>query len=87
MGFATAALLALVLLPAGNATAAVTCGGKAATIMQFLAIGSLVMGWPAAVPFAWGAFGLGLTALIDYIRRAITIGQKRLADTHEGKPK
>ena len=61
--------------------------GKAATIMQFLAIGSLVMGWPAAVPFAWGAFGLGLTALIDYIRRAITIGQKRLADTHEGKPK
>src|ERR1044072_2968823 len=33
--------------------------GKAATIMQFLAIGSLVMGWPAAMPFAWGAFGLG----------------------------
>src|SRR6476659_7088292 len=60
--------------------------GKAATIMQFLAIGSLVMGWPAAIPFAWGAFGLGLTALIDYIRRAITIGQKRLTETHEGKP-
>jgi cardiolipin synthase len=59
--------------------------GKAATIMQFLAIGSLVMGWPAAIPFAWGAFGLGLTALIDYVRRAITIGQQRLTETHEGK--
>jgi len=59
--------------------------GKAATIMQFLAIGSLVIGWPTAVPFAWGAFGLGLTALIDYVRRAITIGQQRLTDTHEGK--
>src|SRR5678815_5678975 len=33
--------------------------GKAATIMQFLAIGSLVMGWPVAIPFAWGSFGLG----------------------------
>jgi len=59
--------------------------GKAATIMQFLAIGSLVMGWPAAVPFAWGAFGLGLTALIDYVRRAIAIGQGRLAEKPEGK--
>ena len=55
--------------------------------MQFLAIGSLVMGWPAAVPFAWGAFGLGLTALIDYVRRAITIGQKRLADTRRRETK
>src|SRR6476661_3554749 len=59
--------------------------GKAATITQFLAIGSLVMGWPAAVPFAWGSFGLGLTALIDYVRRAITIGQGRLAEKPEGK--
>src|SRR5678815_4168810 len=59
--------------------------GKAATIMQFLAIGSLVMGWRAAIPFAWGAFGLGLTALIDYVRRAITIGQTRLTETHEDK--
>ena len=24
---------------------------------QFLAIGALVMGWPAAQPLAWGAFG------------------------------
>ena len=56
--------------------------GKAATIMQFLAIGSLVMGWPAAIPFAWGAFGLGITALIDYVRRAITIGQQRLVEGH-----
>ena len=61
--------------------------GKAATITQFLAIGSLVMGWSAAVPFAWGSFGLGLTALIDYVRRAITIGRKRLASTEKEKGK
>src|SRR6266498_3220027 len=33
--------------------------GKAATILQFLAIGALVLGWPALV-LAWGAFGLGI---------------------------
>jgi len=59
--------------------------GKAATIMQFLAIGSLVMGWAAAIPFAWGSFGLGLTALIDYVRRAIGIGRQRLADSGKEK--
>jgi phosphatidylglycerophosphate synthase len=61
--------------------------GKAATITQFLAIGSLVMGWPAAIPFAWGSFGLGLTALIDYVRRAITIGRQRLAAAEKEKGK
>jgi len=61
--------------------------GKAATIMQFLAIGSLVMGWRAAVPFAWGSFGLGITALIDYVRRAITIGRQRLAASEKEKGK
>jgi phosphatidylglycerophosphate synthase len=61
--------------------------GKAATIMQFLAIGSLVMGWKAAVPFAWGSFGLGITALIDYVRRAITIGRQRLAASEKEKGK
>jgi len=60
--------------------------GKAATIMQFLAIGTLVMGWQAAIPFAWGAFGLGIVALIDYIRRAIAIGRERLQETAEVKP-
>ena len=28
--------------------------GKAATIIQFLAIGALVMGWPAACRSRWG---------------------------------
>jgi len=59
--------------------------GKAATIVQFLAIGSLVMGWPAALPFAWGAFGLGLVALADYVRRAVLIGKQRLVEPEETK--
>ena len=59
--------------------------GKAATIMQFLAIGSLVMGWQAAYPFAWGAFGLGLVALADYVRRAVQIGKQRVAPPPEVK--
>lgn len=61
--------------------------GKAATIVQFLAIGSLVMGWPAAIPFAWGAFGLGLVALADYVRRAVLIGKQRLVEPEETKRK
>jgi cardiolipin synthase len=60
--------------------------GKAATIMQFLAIGALVMDWPAAHPFAWGAFGLGLVALADYVRRAVAIGKQRLSEPEEVKP-
>ena len=59
--------------------------GKTATIVQFLAIGSLVMGWPAAIPFAWGAFGLGLVALADYVRRAVLIGKQRLVEPEETK--
>jgi cardiolipin synthase len=58
--------------------------GKAATIMQFLAIGALVMGWPA-VSLAWAAFALGLLALGDYVRRAIAIGKERLHEPEEVK--
>ena len=57
--------------------------GKAATITQFLAIGALVMGWPAH-PLAWGAFALGIIALADYVRRAIEIGRQRLHETDQG---
>ena len=60
--------------------------GKAATITQFLAIGALVMGWAAALPLAWGAFGLGLIALGDYVRRAVAIGKGRLHQPEEVKP-
>lgn len=59
--------------------------GKAATIIQFLAIGCLVMGWPAALPLAWGAFGVGLIALIDYVRRAVLIGKERLVEPGPAK--
>jgi len=59
--------------------------GKAATIIQFLAIGALVMGWPAALPLAWGAFGVGLVALIDYVRRAVTIGKERIHEPEQAK--
>ena len=59
--------------------------GKAATIIQFLAIGSLVMGWPTAYPLAWGAFGVGLVALADYVRRAVAIGKRRLDQPEEVK--
>ena len=59
--------------------------GKAATIIQFLAIGSLVMGWPAAYPLAWGAFGVGVVALVDYVRRAVAIGKRRLHQPEEVK--
>ena len=37
----------------------------------------LILGWPAQ-PFAWAAFALGITALADYVRRAIAIGRQRL---------
>jgi len=55
--------------------------GKAATCSQFLAIAALVVGVPDAPAraLAFLAFALGVTALADYVRRAIRIGQKRLA--------
>jgi phosphatidylglycerophosphate synthase len=54
--------------------------GKAATIAQFLAIGALVLGLPATLPIGL-AFGLGIVALIDYVRRAIAIGRARRTTT------
>ena len=44
---------------------------------QFAAIAALVLGIPAK-PLAFGAFGLGVIALGDYVRRAIAIGRERL---------
>jgi phosphatidylglycerophosphate synthase len=63
--------------------------GKAATVAQFLAIAALVLGLPAR-ELAALAFGLGVIALGDYVRRAVAIGRKRLHATEptqeEGKP-
>jgi cardiolipin synthase len=53
--------------------------GKAATVAQFLAIAALMLGWPAR-GLAISAFALGVTALGDYVRRAVIIGRARLRD-------
>jgi phosphatidylglycerophosphate synthase len=53
--------------------------GKAATVMQFLAVSVLIVVGPGS-PVAWRlaelSFVLGLLALGDYIRRAIVIGKR-----------
>jgi len=56
--------------------------GKAATISQYLAIVALMLGWPARA-LAVLAFGLGVTALADYVRRAVVIGRARLHPANE----
>jgi len=53
--------------------------GKAATIAQFLAIMALIVGLPARLPIAC-AFGLGVIALGDYVRRAVEIGRQHRQD-------
>jgi cardiolipin synthase (CMP-forming) len=57
--------------------------GKAATVVQFLAIAALVLGFEARV-LAVAAFALGLIALTDYVRRAVAIGRQRVHKTEEG---
>jgi phosphatidylglycerophosphate synthase len=55
--------------------------GKAATVAQFLAIATLILDHPSIKIFAAIAFLLGLAALADYVRRAVAIGRRRLAET------
>jgi cardiolipin synthase (CMP-forming) len=50
--------------------------GKAATIVQFLAVSALIIDLDAAYRLALAAFALGVFALADYIRRAIVIGKR-----------
>jgi phosphatidylglycerophosphate synthase len=59
--------------------------GKAATVVQFLAIAALVLGFETRA-LAIAAFALGLIALTDYVRRAVVIGKRRLHESEEGKP-
>jgi cardiolipin synthase len=50
--------------------------GKAATVVQFLAVSALILDRAVAWRLALLAFALGLLALGDYIRRAILIGKR-----------
>jgi phosphatidylglycerophosphate synthase len=53
--------------------------GKAATVAQFLAIAALILDHPSIWIFAAIAFLLGIAALVDYFRRAVATGKRRLA--------
>ncbi len=46
--------------------------GKAATVAQFLAVAALLLDHPLQWQAAWLAFIVGMAALVDYLRRAIT---------------
>lgn len=59
--------------------------GKAATITQFLAVGAVIIGLPGRPP-AYVAFGLGVAALIDYIRRAVIMGRERMREDGAAPP-
>jgi cardiolipin synthase len=55
--------------------------GKAATVVQFLAIAALVFRSPLAHALAIASCVIGLVALGDYLRRAVRMGRQRyLAD-------
>jgi cardiolipin synthase len=57
--------------------------GKSATVAQFLAVSAIILNSEIAWRLAVIAFGLGLLALGDYIRRAIVIGKQH---THTQEP-
>ena len=54
--------------------------GKAATVLQFAAIATLMFQLRAAPLFAVAAFVVGVLALVDYIRRAVRLGRAHLAE-------
>jgi phosphatidylglycerophosphate synthase len=60
--------------------------GKAATVAQFLAIAALILDHPSIAIFAVIAFLLGIAALADYMRRAIAIGKRRMAQMKPDGP-
>jgi CDP-diacylglycerol--glycerol-3-phosphate 3-phosphatidyltransferase len=51
--------------------------GKAATVMQFLAVGALLLDSPVVTTLAWVTLGVGLAAIADYLRRAIVLARSR----------
>jgi phosphatidylglycerophosphate synthase len=61
--------------------------GKGATVIQFVAVGALIVGVSEDVAWrlAFLSFALGLLALGDYVRRAIVIGRGHLHE-QERKP-
>jgi cardiolipin synthase len=60
--------------------------GKAATVAQFLAIAALILDHPSIGIFAVIAFLLGIAALVDYLRRAVVIGKRRLVQMKPDRP-
>jgi phosphatidylglycerophosphate synthase len=54
--------------------------GKAATVAQFLAIGALILDDRSTPILAGLAFVVGVAALVDYLRRAVLIGRRRIAE-------
>jgi phosphatidylglycerophosphate synthase len=59
--------------------------GKAATVVQFLAIAALIVAHLGVQArwLAYLAFALGVGALADYLRRAVALGRTRLHDPGE----
>jgi len=56
--------------------------GKAATVVQFLAIVALVFRSPLAHALAYASCGIGLIALGDYLHRAVKLGKRRYLADH-----
>ncbi len=54
--------------------------GKGATVAQFAAIAALMLAHPWTRLFAFLAFALGIAAVVDYFRRAIAIGRRRMGE-------
>ena len=51
--------------------------GKGATVLQFLAVGALLLEMELAVGLAWVTLVFGLAAIADYLRRAIVLARSR----------
>ena len=44
--------------------------GKATTVVQFITIAAILLGWPHQIALALATAGLGLVAVVVYVRRA-----------------
>jgi phosphatidylglycerophosphate synthase len=51
--------------------------GKAATVLQFVAVAALLLRWESARLLAWLTLVVGLAAIADYVRRAVVLARAR----------